>query len=138
MIGVRFDLVPQLGDVDPYIMGILLVVGSPHGAQITGRGSPPSPVERQVPEDLVLRDRQPHFLPPHGYQVAPQVHRHFPVNDHAFVLFPRGAAQGYPYAREKLPHGEGLGNVVVRACVQCLYLIFFSLSHRKDNDRASA
>ena len=91
-------------------------------------------MERQVLEQLVFRGRQPHLDPLEEHEPASQVNRKISEEKNGLVLGFGDVPDRNPDARKKLPHTEGLGEVIVGTRIESPDLVSFPFPHRKDDD----
>ena len=130
------QLLPQLADEDPQVVGVPLVRLAPDGAQqLLVRDDAPG-MHRQVAQQLELLARQVHRLAGDADGVARLVDHQLAHLDHRRrrVGCRPGAQQG-AHAGQQLGHAEGLGHVVVGPGVQRRHLLRLGLAHREHQHR---
>ena len=67
LVGIILEFLPQLGDINPEVMGVFLRVRPPKFPQNLLMRDHPIAMDRKIPQQIVLFGRQFHLLaaPPH-------------------------------------------------------------------------
>jgi len=137
MSRIRLELVPELGHVNPQVVGLPDRVDPPDFLQQLPMGNDFARLLYQGLQQTILVRRQVNFLTPKEDLPPPQIHPQA-VFDELGIFLTRfgtgGMPQRDPHPGKELFHTERFGQVVVGPGIESRHLVRLTPSCRKDDD----
>src|SRR5580704_12775228 len=135
---IRFELLPDPAHQDPEVLGLRLVLGSPHGMEQLTLRYQPARIPDEDRDDAPLFRSEVNVGPVAGGPLLDEVDGELLEFDRRCLWARNGPSQHGPQPRQQFVHPEWFGHVVVGSDIQSLDLADTLMAGGQDDDRHRA